>query len=179
MNDKEYREQKERIRKLVKKWCRTLGLRWWTIDFIYHRDRKDPNEKSVYSPIALQGMWETAFSVHSDAYYLTASVDCYLPILAQITDDKLEPMFLHEMMHIFLSRLHSKKKDEEEELVATQLANAILWSREAGQHDRTTHQLPLSKKARKPSKKKSSTGSGGKTKARGKVGRPRSSKKHV
>lgn len=127
MTDKEYREQKQRIRKLKDKWFKNLGLGWWRINISYIRDEKFTG-KAEYAPKVFNGIYEAAFVVSTDYYYNSASIDCYLSILKDLPDDELEEYFLHELMHIILNPMHTKATSNQEELVATKLAQAFLWS---------------------------------------------------
>jgi hypothetical protein len=123
MTDKEYEKQKKRIQKLIRKWVKRLGLGWWKIDFNYHRELR--NEPTNYNP---NGEWNCPMATGSDFYYLTASVDVYLSVIKDVSDELLEECFLHEMMHIFLKPMSTGKTAKEEELVATKLARAFIWS---------------------------------------------------
>lgn len=130
MTDKEYKQQKERVRKLIKRWVRPLGLNWWKIDFVYERSEKTQDDTD-YSPKAIKGKWTCALDTSCDPYYLTAEIRAFLPILQDINDEDLEEYFVHELMHVFLSPMHSKKTAKEEEQVATKLAQAFIWSRDS------------------------------------------------
>jgi hypothetical protein len=126
MTDKEYRIQKARIRKLIKKWVKPLGLGWWRVTFDYHREQ--PPSNTDYAPKSVNGTWVSAMTTMADPYYLTATIDCYLNVLKDCKDDDLEEYFVHELMHVLLSPMHHKKKAAEEELVATKLAQAVIWT---------------------------------------------------
>lgn len=129
MTDREYEFEKKRIRKLIKKWVKPIGLDWWTINFVFERQEKNPYEKFDYSPKDINGIWACAMDTRADPYYLTATITCYLPILKNIDDSDLEEYFLHELMHVFLRPMHNKQTAKEEELVATKLAQAFVWSK--------------------------------------------------
>jgi hypothetical protein len=129
MNDKEYETQKGRIKKLTAKWVKAIGLGWYKINIEYIREEKQP-ENTDYSPKVIDGKWVTALDTSCDPYYLTAQIRCYLPILKDMDDEDLEEYFLHELMHIFLSPMHTKAKAKEEELVCTKLAQAFVWSQD-------------------------------------------------
>ncbi len=128
MTDREYEFQKARIRKLTKKWVKPLGLNWWRIDFFYSRHKHNENDTYDYSPKDIKGHWVSAMDTRADPYYLTATITFYLPILESIDDDELEEYYVHELMHIFLRPMHEKKTAAQEELVATKLAQAFIWS---------------------------------------------------
>ena len=128
MNDKEYKVQKERIRKLIKKWVKSLGLNWYEITFEYERGIRTDTTPTAYSPKVVKGVWETVMETEVDPYYGRAVIVCYLGVIKNLEDQDLEETFLHECMHIFLSPMHNKKENKQEELVATRLAKAFIWS---------------------------------------------------
>lgn len=126
MTDKDFNTQKQRIRKLIKKWHKTLGLNWFRIEYVYSRERHSDGP-SNYEP---EGDWDTAADCLADANYLTATITFYLPNLVNIKDDELEEIYLHECMHVFLKPMQTKQKAAEEERVATMLARAMVWAGE-------------------------------------------------
>lgn len=135
MKDKEYRDQKKRIQKLIDKWVRPIGLGWWSLKYHWVRGEFDPTEPTPYAPFTGENnKYVYIMSVSTDYFYQTANLTFYLQTLLEYPDDEeVEKFFVHELMHIFLKPLQSKQKAGEEELVATQLANAMIWSREAGE----------------------------------------------
>lgn len=138
MTDKEYREQKARVQKLIKKWVRPIGLGWWSLKYHYVRGEYDPSQPTLYAPLSgKDSRWVCIMSVSTDYFYQTAEMTFYLQTLLDYPDDEeVERFFVHELMHIFLKPLQDKRVYKEEELVATQLANAMVWTREAGKDDK-------------------------------------------
>jgi hypothetical protein len=126
MTDKDYKIQKKRIQKLIDKWIQPLGLNWWRIDIAYERERKSEG-KTEYAPTDINGEWDTIFDVRCDHNYGKAYITCHLLVTRSLTDAELEESFVHELMHIFVSPMHTKQKAGEEELVATRLAKGLLW----------------------------------------------------
>ena len=129
MTDKEYNLQKSRMRKLAKKWVKPLGLNWWRMEFIYHRESENSGEPSAYSPkLNSSGQrWVVTMSTSADPYYRKAMISVYIPEIIDLADDELEETFLHELMHVFLSPMKSQKYAKEEEFVAQSLAQAFIW----------------------------------------------------
>ncbi len=125
MTDQEYKSQKKRIQILIDKWISPLGLRWWRIRFNYFREDRKNGETSYRPLIGEDGDWKVMFATTCDPYYLTASIDCYLPTILEADNDEVEECFLHELMHVILSPMHHKATRKEEELVATNLARAF------------------------------------------------------
>lgn len=129
MNDKEYEKQKKRVTKLWNKWRSPLGIGWWRVTVIYSRDKSTGS--TLYAPPDVDGSFECVFDVRSDYYYKTATITAYLPVVKDLKDELLERSFIHELMHIQLKAMQHKDTAKEEELVATSLADAILWVVEA------------------------------------------------
>lgn len=124
MTDKEYRNQKNRLRKLIKKWHTKIGMSWWKVDYVYSRTNKQNESDATYRPIDYICLMDTS----TDFYYLDARITFYLPTVKDTEDDVLEESLIHEYMHVYLNPLKDDNKAKEEELVATKLARAILWA---------------------------------------------------
>ena len=119
MNDREFAKQKRRIKALIEKWVRPIGLGQWTIKFEYSRDRLGDSHVAEYDLLAKTTCsWE----------YKHGMVEFSMPGVAQVDDEELERAFVHELMHIFLNEMRDWKDDNNhEERVATELASAFLW----------------------------------------------------
>lgn len=126
MNDKEFNTQRKRVLKIWNKWRNPLGMGWWKVTIDFSRESK-PDGDATYAPTDVSGKWSCVFDVRCDYMYKTAGVTAYLPIVKNISDEKLERYFLHELMHIHLSAMRHKDRSAEEELVATTLADVVLW----------------------------------------------------
>lgn len=123
MNDAEYETQKARVKALVDRWIKPLGLGWWTIHIFYERE-----PLTRHSDLAPG--WTALFETTALWQYATATITAYLPDLADESDDDLDELFLHELGHILVCEL---RQDEDrrahEERVATMLAKAFCWLR--------------------------------------------------
>lgn len=128
MNDREYTKQKTRVRKLIKKWVKALGFGWWQMEFAYCRESKHDTEPTAYSPKLSGNRWVTIMETGSDPYYKKAMITVYIPEIVDLGDDELEEVFLHELMHVFLSPMKDRKHAKEEEFVAQSLAQAFIWA---------------------------------------------------
>lgn len=131
MTDKDFKTQQARVRKLFWKWRKPLGLAMWVVTLDYSRERNEASTLT-YAPPDVSGFFSCVFDVHADFYYKTAGITAYLPIVMNVKDDEtLERYFVHELMHIILRPMKHKQRSKEEELVATNLADAFLWTVEA------------------------------------------------
>ena len=90
MKDKEYKELKSKLQKLVKKWFRPAGFGWWRCDFVYSRERMPDNEDCAAKTIA---EWR----------YSHATITFYMPVLVNLSDEELEHTFVHELCHLTAS----------------------------------------------------------------------------
>ena len=133
MNDKQVAIEKARILKLRDKWLAIVGLGWWDVKFNYYRIDRPSNEDVSYT--AKPRGYKPAMGTLSDPWYRTAHINFYMPQLMGMTDDELEECFLHECVHIVLSYMHSDDLGKEEELVATSIARAFVWTYNRGVSD--------------------------------------------
>ena len=127
MNDKEYEQQKNRVKKLLDKWRTPLGLGWWRVTLEYSREKSRGEDTPSEHNADVNGTWDVIFSTRSDFHYKVATITAFLPIIKDINDEDMERYFLHECMHILVTPMKHKDKGPQEELVATTLADTILW----------------------------------------------------
>lgn len=125
MTDKEYKEQKKRVKKYFDKWHDTLGLGWYQTDINWSRT-DDEDQKDTAAPTTWR--WQ----------YRSASIAFFLPVLQTLNDDKLEGVIVHEFAHILTGSMVQNAPDDNDQLseygVET-VARAIIWAREAGKKD--------------------------------------------
>lgn len=108
---------RRQVRRLVKRWCKPLGLLWWDIHFHYLDERKQYKSGT-----------ELAMETFSDWRYLEANVYVYVPTVADLDKTQVEEVFVHEMMHIFVNEMREKGLHHEERVCRT-LERAFLRSR--------------------------------------------------
>ncbi len=119
------RKIRKRLRALQDKWVRPSGLGWWTIHFYYYKTRKQ-YEKTT----GCDGHGGAAYA-HCDWAYREASIYFNLPILRKLTDEAVEHVFVHELMHVLVDELaRAPKADRQRHLerVCQTLADAMIWS---------------------------------------------------
>ena len=124
MNDKEYATQKKRVERVIDKWVKPLGLRWWKLGYKFYREPLPPyeGESIVYSAQAVM-------DCHVSWKYLRAWIRFNLIAVADLGDVELEWAFVHECAHVFLNEMREEGIDHEER-VASHLADAFIWLRE-------------------------------------------------
>jgi len=117
-------EQKARIQALSAKWRTALWLNGWTITDSFYTDTL--SKDSGASEIA-----ECVAQTFVDAPYLEATIRWHVPSIADMDDERLEYIWLHEQMHILLKEMRLDGLMIEgsglphEERVATLLAHAF------------------------------------------------------
>lgn len=139
MTDAEYEAQKARVRALIERWVAPLGLGWWQITFEFERDSGQFKVDGVPS-------LKTVGCTGADWRYLSATIGWNVSRLPEFDDDKLEAVFVHELMHIFLNEFRALIEDGEklgtnlrddwlahEEHTATVLSKAFIWVRDFAQ----------------------------------------------
>ena len=129
LDPKVFNRQKERIRKLALKWLNTLGLRHWNIDLRYYAEIVESGPES-----ANRSLFAECFASWK---YMDVQVRFNLACAIDMSDEQLERLFIHELMHVLLSEMHQDepKAQEHEERTATVLANAFMWTYELGVED--------------------------------------------
>lgn len=109
--------QQKRIEKLWKKWCDRLGMYGWDVTRTYH-----------------DGPYIQADGLNSDGgvastsarwQYKHGAIAFDVTQTAKLSDERLEYVVVHEIMHIWLNEMRSDGLDHEER-VATELAWAFL-----------------------------------------------------
>jgi hypothetical protein len=120
MTDKEYKQEKARILKFIKKW-RPAGFTWFKVHYDFIRELKDGNETSSAAECSCR--WE----------YKEAFIKFYLPMFIDMPDDRVEAIVVHEHAHILVSPIQDFSTDETRQMTefATSLvAEALVWSAE-------------------------------------------------
>lgn len=135
MTDAEYGEQKARVKALIDKWPEHLGLGWWKLTYVYERELDGETERD--NKVA---NWVTTFRCRAQWQYSNALITAFLPTIASLSDEDLEQAFVHELCHVLVSEMREPKKDhyDHEERVATTLAKAFIWVREAAKEEAKT-----------------------------------------
>lgn len=125
MNDAEYRKEKARVEKLLKGWTNDLGLRWWRLKLTYFRAELPPYEGETRAETS-----PAAMDCKADWRYTRATIRVNLLATADMNDDDLEWAVVHECSHVFLNEMRDGGI-EHEERVASTLASAFIWLRDA------------------------------------------------
>ena len=136
MTDKEYRTEKTRVEKYIKKWHKTIGLGWFRVNMEWSREHDG----------------EVAARTNSSWQYKSATITWFLPHLASQSDEMVEVTVVHEFVHILLSGIAqnivddgSGLSDQINEYTTVLVTAAIMWSRDAGNADK--NETPRQSKA--------------------------------
>ena len=121
LNDKDWDKQKKRVKKVVDKWLKPIGLGWWIVHLKYDTENKDCDEEVANCRVN----WP----------YKEATITFNLSVIENLDDERLNYTVLHEFMHIFVREMRDMGTHEEfsdaikhEERVCTDLANAMMWA---------------------------------------------------
>ena len=113
-----------RAKKIAKKymewWVKWTGLGWWNVTSGYPDGINDGEVAGT-----CEVKWE----------YLTAHIDFGITALRHMSDDEIEYVVVHELMHVFLNEMREQGQQHEER-VATLLAKAFLWVRDQTREER-------------------------------------------
>jgi len=123
MTDSEYEATKQKIIALADKWQEALGLKWWRIKYVYYREGIPGTEDSKYAVLGQASVkWE----------YQHGTIEFNVMGLAAESDEQVERVVVHELMHVFLNEARETGKDwlKHEERVASSLTDAFIWVRD-------------------------------------------------
>ena len=115
MTDKEYNTQIKRLKKVLVKWSKLLGLD--RTDIVAHFERERDDEDKFMAAIVTDSSWQ----------YRRAVIHYFMPIIAACDDEELEVIVIHEYMHVIVAQMRGSDRDEDEEYVVTTLANAFRY----------------------------------------------------
>lgn len=120
LKKKARKRQIQRLQALQDKYITALGLRWWhRLEFIYNGNRAEFQDGHADS-------LETTMFTVVDWSRLWAEVHVNLELIALLSDNEIEHVFLHEMAHILIAEMRQGKAHHEER-VCTNLAQVFRW----------------------------------------------------
>ena len=141
MNDQEFEATRDRLLAVLERWRSPLGLNWWRLTYEYDRTGQDLRlPESGPSTIKTFVAAETS----PDWKYLHATIVFNMPKLQEADDEYLEYTVVHELMHVLLHETREGRSEDgwlHEERVATTLAHAFLWTRQAGAEEEAKPEL--------------------------------------
>ena len=119
LSDEQFETQKSRIKAFIEKWITPLGLKWWReISFEYVNLCHKDDDEEFGRPFTCTVFWPN----------LIATIYCYMPMIAQRSDDDLEGDLVHELCHILVAEIadyNGKDHHFHVERIVTQLAMAF------------------------------------------------------
>ena len=121
------KKTKKLIQRYFDFWIRWTGAGWYDIIFRYLENKKQLKESGM--TWKYQNGFVSLMKCFPDWRYKQAFIHVNLVECAYQSLEKLENVVVHELMHIFLDELRSKKKGHEERVV-TMLADGFIWVRD-------------------------------------------------
>lgn len=134
MRDAVAEQQKARWLALSEEWLGPLMLKYWNITYHWFEeplDKRPPAER--IGPTG--SICETKDGIPAHVFvqwdYMCADVEVDLRILSNMTEQEVERLFLHEMLHIILGGLSLMRTNKEaykhlEEAAATWMAKVLM-----------------------------------------------------
>lgn len=133
MNDAEYEATKARILTIFNRWQGPLGLRWWRVNLVWDREHDTAHSDSDLGGNVVSMC--CAVTTVSWAY-LEATITWFVPACAELDDERIEYIVLHEMAHILVNEMRWADENAgphnmaHEERVCTGLGHAFQWVRD-------------------------------------------------
>lgn len=119
MTDEQYNKIKASVQKYLDKWLEPCGFTWWRITIEWVREYKDQESLSAAADTSVQ--WE----------YRQARVKFYMPMLEEMSEDRLEHLVVHELSHVLVASIHDFSDDNTRQMTeyATEcVARALLYA---------------------------------------------------
>ena len=120
LTDREFQQQCKRVKAIAQKWTWALALDTWKIDMRFLREEGPADDKG----------WNECMHVNLQWAYQEATIQVFIPAIAESSDYDVERMFLHECMHILTGELApsnpSQAFREHFEHVATMLSLVLM-----------------------------------------------------
>ena len=109
------------IKRVLRKWTRPLGIRWWFLDVSYVCDGEGFERQSDGDVLGTC----TCFPE-----YRSAKIRFNILKLRDQTPDQIEENVVHELAHILISPVaKGERRNDNKEMAAVAVANALLWLR--------------------------------------------------
>ena len=95
MRDQEYEAQQKRVEDLLRTWRARLGLYHWRLTYEFFDELSTTNAGGRPAMLETEARWK----------YQDALIKVYVPSVAEVDDDALERVVVHEFMHVLLNEL--------------------------------------------------------------------------
>ena len=135
MTDAEYEAQRTRILRSFYRWRRVLGFVPWSCTVEYAREgiRSEREDDPTFVCLG---------KCRADWRYLRLTIEVNVPGVADLTDESLDRLLIHEFCHALVHELREVRADwlDHEERVCTQLTSAIAWAINYGRDSEAVEQ---------------------------------------
>ena len=118
MNDAEYEEQIKRVQRYLYKWQWLVEDEWW-LKYVYDRERAKGDGDDENTGARVTTSWE----------YREALIRLFLPSTAEMEDEELERIIVHEFAHIIVCemRLKGAKEDDPAGFHNEHVCSTLAW----------------------------------------------------
>lgn len=126
MTDKAFKRQKKRVQKYLRHWKVMLGLGVWRIDVDWY-DGRLPETRSLNDRDVVLA------DIHVSWEYLKATMRVNVAAVAGLSDEQLEEVIIHELLHAVVNEMRNYSADDgiyHEERVVSTLTSVIGWVRD-------------------------------------------------
>lgn len=113
-------ETERRVQAAFERWAVRLGLGWWKVEARYYDDRGEVRRRFGRGPERV------AARCYADWRYMEAVIDVNLREWVEKTDDEIERMAVHELVHVLVNEMREGALEHEERVVTT-LTKAMFW----------------------------------------------------
>ena len=127
LDDKQYEREKRRINRAFRRLKPRLWAGWWLWELVYDRYPDDH-----HSGIGK----EVNASVTVDWRYRQAAITFYMPVIAELSDEGLDMLIIHEVMHAWVNPMRPREPKAHEvdleESVVTNLTSIHVCTYDLG-----------------------------------------------
>ena len=116
----------KRIKRALAKWMKPLGVEWWVVTVECFDDPED-----IIRHFKTDADHIVQAVTFVDWKYGTATILFNVPAFTDKSDDEIERIVVHELLHILVNEMREGEIHHEERVVS-QLTKAVFWITDAG-----------------------------------------------
>lgn len=121
MKKKAYKRARKRFQAVFEEWATRLGLMWWHLECVFMEDTP--------ADFVVDDGHQVAVTVEAKWEYMEALFTINTPVVAEMSDESLERLVVHELCHVLVNEMRCKSSKHEERVCST-LTKAFMWVKE-------------------------------------------------